>query len=451
MKVALFVHCFFPSHFYGTETYTLELARNLKALGHDPVVVTAVFPGEPPQDALIRRYEFDGIPVFAIDKNRLPNTRVKDTYYQADMAPVLDAVLDEIAPDLVHVTHLINHTAVLLEVLARRDLPTVATFTDFFGFCYTNKLEAADGSLCAGPAAPAVNCLTCHLKAGAANSTARHAALTRRPLGAAIAARTLYALQTLPFLDKGHLAGRVQDVVQRPHVLMSLYRHYHHAIMPTAFIRDAYERNGFAGAATRIPFGVDISRAPKPRRGVGPLVLGFVGQIMAHKGPDILLEAARIALRREDYEIRIFGSEDQDPAYTARLKKCAEGLPVKFMGTFPSEKMRDVLDEFDVLVIPSRWYENSPLVLLNALASHTPVIVSDVAGMTEFVRDGVNGYAFPRGDAAALAQVLRRIGADRDALRALSATTNYAGTTLAMTQKTLEIYSQVVALRRGQK
>ena len=180
-------------------------------------------------------------------------------------------------------------------------------------------------------------------------------------------------------------------------------------------------------------------------------MLGFVGQIMAHKGPDILLEAARIALRREDYEIRIFGSEDQDPAYTARLKKCAEGLPVKFMGTFPSEKMRDVLDEFDVLVIPSRWYENSPLVLLNALASHTPVIVSDVAGMTEFVRDGVNGYAFPRGDAAALAQVLRRIGADRDALRALSATTNYAGTTLAMTQKTLEIYSQVVALRRGQK
>ena len=125
-------------------------------------------------------------------------------------------------------------------------------------------------------------------------------------------------------------------------------------------------------------------------------------------------------------------------------------MPVRFMGTFPPEKMRDVLDEIDVLVIPSRWYENSPLVLLNALASHTPVIVSDVAGMTEFVRDGVNGYAFARGDAAALAQVLRRIDADRDALRALSATTDYAVTTLAMTQKTLAIYAQVAKPPRGQ-
>ena len=49
MKVALFVHCFFPSHFYGTEKYTLDLARNLRALGHEPVVVAAVFPGEPAQ------------------------------------------------------------------------------------------------------------------------------------------------------------------------------------------------------------------------------------------------------------------------------------------------------------------------------------------------------------------------------------------------------------------
>ena len=41
MRIALFVHCFYPSHIYGTETYTLELARNLKLLGHEPVVATA--------------------------------------------------------------------------------------------------------------------------------------------------------------------------------------------------------------------------------------------------------------------------------------------------------------------------------------------------------------------------------------------------------------------------
>src|SRR4030095_2474597 len=96
----------------------------------------------------------------------------------------------------------------------------------------------------------------------------------------------------------------------------------------------------------------------------------------------------------------------QDPGYAAALERRASGLPVRFMGTFAPEHMREVMDDLDVLAIPSRWYENSPLVLLNALASHTPVIVSDVEGMTEFVKDGVNGYTFARGSVGSLAAVL---------------------------------------------
>ena len=76
MRVALFVHCFFPEHFYGTETYTYELARNLKAMGHEPTVVSAVFQGEPPREALVTRYEFKAIPVvfdrMQIDDKPLP-------------------------------------------------------------------------------------------------------------------------------------------------------------------------------------------------------------------------------------------------------------------------------------------------------------------------------------------------------------------------------------------
>ena len=449
MKVALFVHCFFPSHFYGTEKYTLDLARNLRALGHEPVVVTAVFPGEPAQADLLHRYEFEGIAVISIDKNRLPNTRVKDTYYQPEMAPVLDALLDEIDPAVVHVTHLINHTAVLLEVLARRGLPVVATFTDFFGFCYTNKLEAHDGSLCAGPASPAVNCLACHLKEGAQRSSTRRAAIARRPAGAASLARAMHAWQRTPGMRAGRIAGLVQDLVQRPLTLMSLYRAYHHAIVPTAFIRQAYERNGYAGRMTNIPFGVDLSRVEKQGRADGRLVLGFVGQIMAHKGPDMLIEAARRTLDPAAYEIRIMGSLSQDSEYGARLERLAQGLPVRFLGTFPQESMRGVLDDIDALVIPSRWYENSPLVLLNALASHTPVIVSDVAGMTEFVEQGVNGFAFERGSVEGLAAVLQRIAANPQLLRAMVATTHYDMTTASMTERTIEVYEHAIADARA--
>jgi glycosyltransferase involved in cell wall biosynthesis len=448
VRVALFVHCFYPSHIYGTETYTLELARNLRVLGHEPVVVSATFAGEPAQPEPVHRYVYDGIPVLSIDKNAYPHSRVKDTYYQPSMARVLGELLDEAAPDVVHVTHLINHTAVLLEAAAARRLPMVATFTDFFGFCYNNKLEAHDGSLCEGPGAPAVNCLACHLKAVADASTVHdlRARIARKPAVAAVRARAMHLAQTLPSLRDGELGGRVQDIVQRPRILGTLYAQYARAIVPTAFIEGAYARNGFARPMDRIPFGVDIDRSPKRRTRDGrPLVIGFIGQVMRHKGPDLLLDAARAALRPPDYEVRLYGSMTQDPGYAAALQERAAGLPVRFMGTFAPERMREVMDELDVLAIPSRWYENSPLVLLNALACHTPVIVADVEGMTEFVKDGVNGYTFSRGSARSLAAVLRRISGDLPALRARSGATEYAMTTLEMTRRTIDVYHRARA------
>ena len=78
MKVALFVHCFFPEHFYGTETYTLHLARHLRDLGHQPTVVSAVFQGEPRRAERVTRYQYEGIPVVCIDKNYIPHSRVKE-------------------------------------------------------------------------------------------------------------------------------------------------------------------------------------------------------------------------------------------------------------------------------------------------------------------------------------------------------------------------------------
>ena len=147
-------------------------------------------------------------------------------------------------------------------------------------------------------------------------------------------------------------------------------------------------------------------------------------------------------------ELHIYGAEDQFPAYTQAMKERGANVSVFFRGTFPSEQMRHVLDEMDFLVIPSTWYENSPLVLLDALASHTPVVVSDVAGLTEFLEQGKNGYAFARGSIDDLESVMRNILAEPEKSRQLSLTTNFSKTNLSMTEEVVEIYNSVVA--RGQ-
>jgi len=129
----------------------------------------------------------------------------------------------------------------------------------------------------------------------------------------------------------------------------------------------------------------------------------------------------------------------------SRLHVMADGAPIHFRGTFEKERMREVMDGLDLLVIPSRWYENSPLVLLNALATHTPVVVSDVAGMTEFLDEGRNGFSFQRSSVDSLEHILGQVVLNRDRLFGLSLTTQYERTPRIMAEETLAIYDREAA------
>lgn len=442
MKIVFFVHCFLPRHFYGTEIYTLELARHYRSLGHEVTVVSAIFQGSPAAGELISKYEYQGIPVVCIDKNKLSHSRVKETYYQPEMRGVLETILRNINPDLVHVTHLVNHTAALLEVTQQLAIPTHATFTDFFGFCLNNKLEAADGNLCVGPSVSRTNCVACHLKDAAANPySSQWIRRVKGPSSAKIVAAGVNLLRRLPGLRDGPIDGLIEDIVRRPDTLSTLYNAgYKSAVAPTTFLRSAYEANGITVPLHNIFFGIDIDRSRKNERSATHMpVIGFIGQIAPHKGTDLLIEAF-CRLPQNSAELRIYGPEDQDPIYMERLRRLAMRHKVRFMGTFEKETTAEVFSELDLLVIPSRWYENSPLVLLSALATHTPVLVSDVAGMTEFLEEGVNGFAFQRGSVDHLEKILAELVRYPEKLYLLAQTTNYERTPRMMAEDTLQIY-----------
>ena len=441
MKIALFVHCFFPTHFYGTETYTLQVARHLRNMGHDPVVVSAVFQGEPRRASPVTTYDYEGLRVYCIDKNYIPHRRIGETYYQEAIRDTLTGVLEDVRPDIVHVTHLINHTAVLLEVVRDLGLPAVATLTDFFGFCYNNKLEAANGSLCRGPNRSRTNCVACYLKAVAQAKPHRTVRLVARSPWVSAAALGLAMVSRVPGVRQSRLGGKVHDLRMRPDILHACYQSYRAVIAPTRFLRDAYVANGLDARWFDIRFGIDTSREAKPRRSPGaPVSFGFIGQLAPHKGPDLLIDAFT-QLPRGRSSLHIYGPEDQAPAYTAALKRSAAGHAIRFLGTFPGQKMAEILAGLDVVVIPSRWHENSPLVLLDALATHTPVVVSDVAGLTEFVDEGRSGFRFALGSVDDLTRVLRRFVDDPSLAATMSGTTEYTRTTRTMVEDVLSVYA----------
>jgi glycosyltransferase involved in cell wall biosynthesis len=89
---------------------------------------------------------------------------------------------------------------------------------------------------------------------------------------------------------------------------------------------------------------------------------------------------------------------------------------VEFCGVFSSEQMGEILNQIDVIIVPSIWYENTPIMLLEALASDVPAVVTDLGGMTEVVKDNINGRAFRISDPDHLAQALSSMVDDPEIL-----------------------------------
>jgi glycosyltransferase involved in cell wall biosynthesis len=85
--------------------------------------------------------------------------------------------------------------------------------------------------------------------------------------------------------------------------------------------------------------------------------------------------------------------------YGRRIKKMsAANKNIKFMGTFDNREVASVFREIDVLIFPSIWQENSPLVIHEALIAGVLVITSNIGGITELVIDYKNGLLFKAGD-----------------------------------------------------
>jgi glycosyltransferase involved in cell wall biosynthesis/SAM-dependent methyltransferase len=442
MRIALYVHCFFPTHFYGTEAYTLALAKELAALGHEPVIISATLAGEPGQRELVEEYTFEGVRVLSIDKNFYPNRNVKDTYEQPALRHVHERVLRRVQPDVVHICHLMSHTTALPEVTRRMGIPTFATFTDFFGICYNNVLENAKCRLCAGPEIRRANCIECYLKLEGSRRDAKMLAkLANLPIVRPLVSHGLAQLgqrESRPFTISGFAPN---DIVTRPDVLRRAMGVYREAIAPTQFLKNAYERNGFPAPMRVSHFGIEIDRAPKPPRPDPTRVrLGFIGQIAPHKGVHLLLEALR-RCARDNLSLAIWGSLDQAPQYVTQLRRQAHTLPVTFRGAIPRVELADALRSVDYLVIPSTWYENSPLILLQALATHTPPIISNVPGMTEFVEHGRNGFHFDRGDVHSLVRILRRVADDPELVNRLAAAAAYDRSPVDMARDVASMYA----------
>jgi glycosyltransferase involved in cell wall biosynthesis len=152
-----------------------------------------------------------------------------------------------------------------------------------------------------------------------------------------------------------------------------------------------------------------------------PLRVGFFGQISPLKGIGVVFDAAASLAKADDESVsfEIYGDyRGQPPAFqTVFLERLETAGPnIVFHGPYDRERVNQLMQSVDAVLVPSRWWENSPVVIQEALRNRRPVICSDIGGMAEKVRDGIDGFHFPAGNALALARLLRQLAANRSAL-----------------------------------
>ncbi|WP_430459484.1 glycosyltransferase family 4 protein [Thalassolituus sp. LLYu03] len=206
------------------------------------------------------------------------------------------------------------------------------------------------------------------------------------------------------------------DFFMRKQYLQSMFALVDMFISPSHFLLDRYKAWGIPEEKlVMIENGQPASHGDAPRTLVDGEVRGrfaFFGQINPFKGVDVLLQAFA-ALPDEVKELvhlDIHGAnlDMQEATFQGKIKDLLDELKdvVTVHGSYEPHEMPRLLKECDWMIIPSIWWENSPMVIQEAYNHGRPVISADIGGMAEKIIDGVTGYHFRRGSYQSLATVI---------------------------------------------
>ena len=106
--------------------------------------------------------------------------------------------------------------------------------------------------------------------------------------------------------------------------------------------------------------------------------------------------------------LTLVGSGPLKESLAQRIKD--EGLAhIRLSGFIPRDELAQVYRQAQAVVLPSEWYENAPVVILEAFANGTPVVGSAMGGIPETVQDQVTGLTFAAGDPEELRDCIERL------------------------------------------
>lgn len=410
-KILLVNIGFVPESLGGTEFYSYNLARELVKQGKEVTVFAAI------DDLSIKRYSvqrsmLDGIHVVRIANSHQYARKYEDFFIDHTIAAVFEELLSAIQPDVIHFQHLALLSGNLPEIAQRFNIPTVMTLHDYWMVCFRSRFLRFGHTICPG-ANGGKHCATCDDGTPHPTTIPKFPNIVQYLNRPNIKQAATKAMALIPQKQiaqiRAHLFGATQSetfesdsltLANNQHRFDFLTRQLNLTqllISPSNHLKERYEQEGVKNIAV-IPLGFRPVEPLHPLPFKGKLRLAFIGSIERHKGVKLMLdELLRLFDENLQLTVDIYGHA-KDPIYGNEVKAQAQSFPkgaITFHGAYRSDQdLRQILKNSHLIIFPSIWEENHPLVIRETLLHGRPIIASNLGGVTEIVEHSKNGLLF---------------------------------------------------------
>jgi glycosyltransferase involved in cell wall biosynthesis len=191
--------------------------------------------------------------------------------------------------------------------------------------------------------------------------------------------------------------------------LLNVKDHISKFVLPSLFMKKKMIEFGF-DESKLVPIRTYIEQIDSSHRQDSPIKVIYVGRLSVEKGIDLLLDAFSEPI--DNVELTIIGGNSE---YFEEISHRSNNY--NYVGYKEKNEINKILSKSHILVCPSRWYENTPNVVLEGMAHGLAIIVNDVGSLPELV-DG-NGMVFECNSSEALRSAIRDLSMNKDELNAM--------------------------------
>jgi glycosyltransferase involved in cell wall biosynthesis len=321
------------------------------------------------------------------------------------------ALLKKYKPKIIHIQQWQNFWW-MAEAANKCAIPYNYTPYDFGLICARTVLIKSDGSKCDGP----INDATCKkcIYDGRGAIGKLNENLVKIPIFRSILKLLLQYLPLLKLHERGIIVDPINIRLKNDRVrLHNLLSNLDHLIVNSNFSKHLFSSKAKINNVVLIPWFhnliVSNSKNKKPPKLAR---IGFVSRISPEKGLDILLESMIKVNKLLDIHIKLIVAGDFSSEYAAQLKIKYFNLDIEWLGWVDSKLLSEVYNRIDMLVVPSISYDNGPITIMEAIATKTPVIVSNNETLMTYLKNIETEHTFKSGSSDSLAKLILKYAND---------------------------------------